>query len=60
MKVNVFEMELPKKFFDAIIVFFSLAAGSSQEFIWRQIKRMFIWLKSEGVLVLAIMPVASD
>ena len=60
MKADVFQIELPGQSFDAITVFFSLAAGSSQDLIRRQIKRMYDWLKSEGVLVLATVPVAGD
>jgi len=60
IKADVFQMELPAQSFDAITVFFSLSAGSSQDLIRDQIKRMYKWLKSEGVLLLATVPSARD
>jgi ubiquinone/menaquinone biosynthesis C-methylase UbiE len=56
IKADVFEMELPVQSFDAITVFFSLSAGSSQDLIRRQINRMYRWLKFGGSLVLATVP----
>lgn len=60
IKADIFQVELPRQSFDAITIFFSLAAGSSQDLIRRQIRRMYDWLKSEGVLVLATVPLARD
>jgi ubiquinone/menaquinone biosynthesis C-methylase UbiE len=60
MKADIFQMEFPWQSFDANTIFFSLAAGSSQDLIRRQIRRMYDWLKSEGVLVLATVPFARN
>ena len=60
MKADVYQLELPEQFFDAIIIFFSLIAGTSQDLIKRQIKRAYDWLKPDGVLVFATVPISID
>lgn len=60
IKADIFQVEFPGQSFDAITIFFSLAAGSSQYLIRRQITRMYDWLKFGGVLVVATVPHARD
>lgn len=60
MQADVLQMELPGQSFDAVIVFFSMIAGMTQDDIRRQIVRIYEWLKPEGVLVLATVPVSID
>lgn len=60
MKADIFKVELPKHFYDETTIFFSLAADSSRDMIKRQIKRMYDWLKIDGVLVLATVPFARN
>lgn len=60
MKADVLQMELPQQSFDAIIIFFSLIAGTSQDSIRGQIKKVYDWLKPDGALVFATVPISID
>lgn len=60
MKADIFQVEFPGQSFDAIAIFFSLAAGSSQYLIRRQIGRIYDWLKLGGVPLVATVPHARD
>lgn len=60
IKDDVFKMNLSPDTYDAVTVYFSLAADTSQDLIRRQIHRIADWLKVGGVLVIAAVPYPSD
>lgn len=58
MKADAYQMEFPAQSFDAITVFFSLIASTTQDLIRRQIFKIYDWLRPGGVLVFASVPVS--